>query len=244
MKFYGATDQGKVRQKNQDAFLLKEKCNWVFSAVCDGIGGGKAGEVASTMTIDSLNEQIDQVSEFVNLAEAKSWVKAAVLEANRTVLMASIHEDAYAGMGTTLVLVVKGPLGTVCVNVGDSRIYGMNNHLVQLSTDHSYVNDLVRLGKITDEQAKVHPFRNMLTNAIGITNSLSMDLFDVEAYKQILLSSDGLHGYVEESKIEEVLKSDRSIAQKVDLLIQLANDMGGYDNVTLILLEEGGESNV
>jgi len=244
MKFYGATDQGKVRQKNQDAFLLKEKWNWVFSAVCDGIGGGKAGEVASTMTIDSLNAQIDQVSEFTNLAEVKSWVKTAVLEANRTVLMASIHEDAYAGMGTTLVLVVNGPLGTVCVNVGDSRIYGMNDHLVQLSTDHSYVNDLVRLGKITDEQAKVHPFRNMLTNAIGITNSLSMDLFDVEAYKQILLSSDGLHGYVEESKIEEVLKSNISIDKKVDSLIQLANDVGGYDNVTLILLEQGGEANV
>ncbi|NLI54472.1 MAG: Stp1/IreP family PP2C-type Ser/Thr phosphatase [Clostridiales bacterium] len=240
MKYAVKTDIGK-RIHNEDSFLLPEKSDYpMLFAVADGMGGHAAGAVASSALIDELKAFDQKIEPGRELEQ----LRQAVENANFGVYQKSEEDRSLHGMGTTLVAALL--LGTkyIAANVGDSRMYCFDGtSLDTVTTDHSLVEQLVLAGAITKEEARVHPQRNIITRAVGVSPVVEPDLFerDWQAGDILVLCSDGLHGAVEEDDIVSVLGSDRSLESMCDILVQLALDNGGTDNITLILiqLEEG-----
>jgi len=247
MKIVGKSERGTVREKNQDSFLLLRADTCTLAVVCDGIGGGKAGEVASKTVVDQLKKSFMKRPDFASKDDMKKWFLKVIQDANRqTALLARSHEE-YQGMGTTMVAnLCHKQWGIIGANVGDSRIYGLSldNRLVLLSIDHSYVNELIKHGQIDEKEALHHPYRHVLTNAMGISPTINVDIFEIDnVYSKFLLCSDGLHGYVSEDLIYRVLKMDGDIDLMAQQLIDLANQVGGFDNVTVIIIDNNvGES--
>lgn len=242
MKYYGASHQGLRRKSNQDSFCIMENSHHALLAiVCDGIGGGNAGDIASKMAVDHVKESFISCKEFEHDLEVKKWLMQVIQEANDEVFAQSTRNESMKGMGTTIVGVLIQGDNTYIFNAGDSRTYGLyQDDFLCLTEDHSYVADLLKRGEVSEEQAAKHPNRNMLTNALGIWNSMRIDINKVKNdYRSLLICSDGLHGYVPEANILYVLKSTRSVKEKVDALIQLSLDAGGYDNVSAIVIEKG-----
>ena len=245
MIYFGASDVGLRRKQNQDSYgIVENEHHDVLAIVCDGIGGGLAGDVASHMAVTHLKERFLQHTPFDNDQEVKRWVECVIKEANDMIFVQSAKSKDQKGMGTTCVGVICTQQATYIFNVGDSRIYGMyNNEFIALTEDHSFVQDLIKAGEITEEEAKHHPNRNMLTNALGIWDVVKIDINKIRNdYQMILICSDGLHGYVSEADICSVLLSEKDIKQKVFELIDLSKNAGGYDNVSVILLDKAGDS--
>ena len=146
-------------------------------------------------------------------------------------------------MGTTLVGILKCETTTYIFNVGDSRTYGLYaDDFLALTEDHSYIADMLKRGELSEEEAAVHPNRNMLTNALGIWDTVRIDINKIKNdYKALLICSDGLHGYVSEAIIRDILESKRSVEDKVRMLIDKALLAGGYDNVSVIIVEQAGD---
>jgi protein phosphatase len=242
MNIAGASDRGYIRSTNQDSYHIKRIDDVILAVVCDGIGGARAGDVASSVSCKLLDELFVKKASFTDTNDVHMWLKSAISEVNQHIVNLSRHVEDYQGMGTTMVAVVFTKMGMVGANIGDSRIYGINQQLVQLSDDHSLVNELVKLGKVRKEDASRHPNRNMLTNAIGIGMQIDIDVFDIsDEYDMILLCSDGLHGYVEENDILNIILSNSDLEEKVNVLIGFANNSGGYDNSTVILGDLRGD---
>lgn len=246
MTFYGNSDKGLKRELNEDSFCCTVNENGDFlGCVCDGIGGGAAGEIASRLAILHLHDQFVTAAPFKREADIVAWLERVINEANDLIFAQASRSVKQKGMGTTCVGVLRCNERTFVFNVGDSRVYALYaDSFVAMTEDHSYIADLLRNGSITLEEARVHPNRNMLTNALGVWNQVRVDINKIkEDYRALLICSDGLHGYVSEETIRQVLCSAQyTTKEKVELFIQLANDMGGYDNVTAVLLEkeEGG----
>lgn len=239
MRYYGATDIGLCRKQNQDCFLIVEnEGNDCISVVCDGIGGGLAGDVASKMVVSYLHQEFLKKKKFYDDLDVKHWLEETIQGANDHIFMESCNVEAYKGMGTTCVGVLNTANGSYIFNVGDSRIYAIyENEFICLTEDHSFAHDLLKAGEITEEQAKFHPNRNMLTNAVGIWNQIKIDINKIrEGYEILLICSDGLHGYVSEEEIYIILKSKCKLDEKVKRLIEISKNKGGYDNVSVILL--------
>lgn len=240
MKYAAKTDIGK-RVHNEDSFLLSQKSDYpMLFAVADGMGGHAAGAVASGTLVESLTG----ADEKIEPDRALEQLRLAVEDANFSVYDKASADRALRGMGTTLVAALL--LGTkyIAANVGDSRMYCFDGETLDtVTTDHSLVEQLVLAGAITKEEARVHPQRNIITRAMGVSPVVDVDLFerDWNAGDILMLCSDGLHGAVEEEDIVGVLSSARSLESMCDVLVQLALDNGGTDNITLILirLEEG-----
>jgi PPM family protein phosphatase len=242
MRIAGATDRGHIRSMNQDSYLIQRIDDAVLAVVCDGIGGARAGDVASSISCKIMDELFVKKERFSNIEEVKTWLKRSITEVNNHIVALSRNVEDYQGMGTTMVVVVFSPFGMIGANVGDSRIYGINEDFIQLSDDHSLVNELVKLGKVRKEDANRHPNRNMLTNAIGIGMQIDVDIFEItDEYDMILLCTDGLHGYVDDTDILNTIHSNSEIEEKVNILIGLANNIGGYDNTTVILGDMRGD---
>jgi PPM family protein phosphatase len=242
MNIAGATDRGYIRSTNQDSYVIQRTENAVLAVVCDGIGGARAGDVASSVSCKLMDELFLKKAHFNDIIDVRIWLKSAISEVNQHIVNLSRHVEDYQGMGTTMVAVVFTKEGMVGANIGDSRIYGVNQELVQLSDDHSLVNELVKLGKVRKEDASRHPNRNMLTNAIGIGMQIDIDIFDInDEYDMILLCSDGVHGYVDETDILHTIYAVDEIEEKVNILISFANNAGGYDNSTIILSDLRGD---
>lgn len=242
MKYYGKSHVGLRRKNNQDSICLAEnKQHALLAVVCDGIGGGKAGDVASQMAATHMKERFEQAKLCGKSdIEVKQWLKNVIQEANDLVFTQAARCEEQRGMGTTMVGILHCPKATYVFNVGDSRTYGLyEDDFLCLTEDHSYVADLLKRGEVSEEEAKHHPNRNVLTNALGIWDHMKIDINKVkEDYKMLLVCSDGLHGYVSEELIQHILESDCDVQAKVNLLIQAALDAGGYDNVSVILLEK------
>ncbi|MCP4502636.1 MAG: cyclic nucleotide-binding domain-containing protein [Deltaproteobacteria bacterium] len=252
---FGQTDVGRKRAHNEDTFIIDDDVGAYI--VCDGMGGAAAGEVAaemaSTLTLDYLRENIDTISRFGKSPEDNDDVvnllRQAIEKASYAVHTRAMTEEGKAGMGCTLtmVLVVQGGKRAILGHVGDSRLYmRRNDELHQLSDDHSYVAEMVRRGMLSKEQAKSSPYGNVITRAIGIQNSVQVDtlVFDLLPRDTLLLCSDGLCGYYEENPqgIYDVMsKSDSLTAMAADL-IAAANDAGGKDNVTTLLISVEGDA--
>jgi len=234
----GKTDIGRLRKNNQDSYIVVTHDGFTLVAVCDGMGGANAGEVASAKAIDYFKEIFEEQPPISKEASAmKLWLKDSIEIVNSQLHTLANSSELYHGMGTTMVCVLYHKKATVMANVGDSRIYTYDEHLKQITTDHTLVQEWINQGRLSEKDAKVHPQRSILTNVLAILPKAYIDLFELdEKVKIILCCSDGLHGYVDDDEIEEILKSEASTKQKAEHLINSANAKGGYDNTTVVLM--------
>jgi protein phosphatase len=242
MIIQGITDIGKIRRINQDNFLILQNKEVQLMLVADGMGGAKAGEVASLLACQSIERQFNEMDfNELTITEAKQWLKKAILTMNKEVYQASVNNPDYSGMGTTVVASLFFEDACLVANVGDSRCYVINtaNELIQISIDHSLVNEMIRLKRITLEQAKTHPQRSVLTNVCGVIPNIEVDIFEVHDYKMVLCCSDGVHSMLEDREIFSLLNSKETTASKVQHILLHANLRGGLDNITLTLAERG-----
>ena len=204
--------------------------------VADGMGGHNAGEYASRFTVDKVVEVISQNGQ----QEPVAAMKEALTEANSQLLEEAGTDPSKSGMGTTVVTAtVIGDLLHVA-NIGDSRLYVIDHEAIrQITRDHSLVEEMVRLGEMDKAAAKVHPDKNIITRAIGVTRELAVDFFEVKLRPEdmILLCSDGLTNMVEDEEIKEIVLEQKNIVEKAEKLINTANENGGKDNITVILIE-------
>ena len=240
MEYSYITDIGLVRNKNQDAYLvIKNKYGDLFAIVADGIGGGKAGEVASYETVKYFENTFKESGPFEKIDDALDYFKYHTVKVNSEVNYISTTNPNYSGMGTTLSGVFISKVGCICINCGDSRVYGfIDNKIIQLTTDHTLVNQMLEKGQITYEQSLNHPQKHYLVRAIGIFDSVSFDINKVKDMDYYLVCSDGLHGYLDDEKIKEIVLNDElSIENKTITLKDAALLQGGYDNVTIILIK-------
>ncbi|WP_027339149.1 Stp1/IreP family PP2C-type Ser/Thr phosphatase [Halonatronum saccharophilum] len=231
---YGAVSEvGKVREENQDGYLAVKKCNLDIIAVADGMGGYKGGNKASSLAIENIEdynfgeeELISEIREVINLANEE--------------IMSEGKKKEYRGMGTTLTLgVIKDRILTIG-HIGDSRAYLFRNKsLKQITQDHSYVGELLRSNLISPEEAQRHPKKNMLTKALGIDKEVEIDIIELELNSKdlILLCSDGLTNMIEDDNLSDILASKVDLQTKAEQLVLLANDKGGYDNITAVIYQ-------
>ena len=237
MKVSSATDIGLKRSMNQDFIFTSEgpvgNLPNLF-VVADGMGGHNAGDFASRYGVSVLVESVRKDQNFNPVKILRNAIEAA----NREIFSQSQIDPAMAGMGTTTVVcTIVGGYAYVA-NVGDSRLYVAGSELTQISQDHSLIGEMVRLGELTPEQGKNHPDKNIITRAVGTSEEVRIDFFDIklEAGSQVLMCSDGLTNMVEDSRIFEILK-DEETENKVQKLIDEANANGGKDNIAVVLVE-------
>lgn len=229
--FAGESHVGLVRSGNEDAYLVAPP----LFAVADGLGGHQAGEIASSIAIDTLLESAPRN------ADAKALGRA-VRQANAGVIQAAESGRGRAGMGTTLTAAMLDGNRIAVAHVGDSRAYLLHyGTLQQLSQDHSMVADLVRQGQLTAEESRYHPNRSVITRALGSDPNMIVDTFEVEAAPgdRLLLATDGLTSMVTDQEIERVLATERSAREVVDALITKALGGGGHDNITAVVVDIG-----
>lgn len=240
MIYLGKSDIGRVRKMNQDAFIVKHVGKMTLAFVCDGMGGAKAGEVASRMACEKIVEYTD-AHPIDRMEDTKVWLHNAVGFANESVYVASLRNPAYYGMGTTLVGLLEYDNHLYSVNVGDSRLYGYTPSLFeQITLDHSLVSEMVSRGMISEEESKTHPKRHILTNALGISRDIRIDIQEIKTpYEMLLISSDGLHSMLEDAQIQAILAAEADLPTLCDHLIAAANEAGGSDNTTVILAKAG-----
>lgn len=226
---YGATNVGKVRKNNEDAYKISDKENIYLLA--DGMGGHLGGEFASSMAVQDLEKLLIDVRN-------KTEIKEAIEEVNRKIYQKSLEDENLSGMGTTLSMVKILEDHLYFANIGDSRIYRLKDgSLTQLTIDDSYVNYLLEVGAITSDQAKDHPKKNVLLKALGTTEDIEVFVQEVQWQEDdlYLLCSDGLTNMLDEEEIQEILSSHEA-KEAVDILIDRALGRGGKDNITVIIL--------
>lgn len=242
----GRTDPGKKRTNNEDSFLLNE--DLMLYAVADGIGGHQAGEVASRIVVDTLSEVIpgllkgnDVTPPFslsLDVEPRISALRYAITLSNQKILQASAQNPALAGMGTTITSVLLWHGTAFIAHVGDSRAYLLRSgECRQITSDHSFVAEQIRAGKLTPEQAKTSTYRHIITRAVGIDREITVDhaTFTVKENDTILLCTDGLTEMVEDSEICRII-GDPSPEAATGNLIRRANELGGVDNITAVVL--------
>jgi protein phosphatase len=231
---FAGSDVGRLRSGNEDSYF----CGQTVFAVADGLGGHQGGEVASAAAVEPL-ARLDGRS-FKDAGEAAEALAAAIREANEAILDRAAGDPALYGMGTTVTAAVAGDRYLQLAHVGDSRAYLLRGGtLEQLSTDHTVVGELVRRGRLTPQQAAVHPERSILTRAVGLDPRVPVDLPDpleVQPGDQVLLCSDGLTEAVADGRIAELLSTAPDGQAACRSLIDAANDAGGPDNITVVLV--------
>lgn len=239
MQLYSLTDMGVTREMNQDYLFTSDDSLGHLPnlfIVADGMGGHKAGEFASRYTVDTIVKGVKKCRK----RDAESILFTAITAANQTLREYGSEHPDMKGMGTTVVAAsLKGDHLTVA-NVGDSRLYLVGKKMRQVTKDHSLVQELVRMGEITKEQARNHPDKNIITRAIGAEDTVEIDFFHVRVHEgdKILLCSDGLTNMVKNSVIRDTLnREDMSLEEKVELLVDTANKNGGKDNITAVVVD-------
>ena len=241
MKTFSITDAGAIREMNQDFYFSSDTAVGNLPnlfIVADGMGGHKAGDYASRYTIERVVASVSRNAG----DEPVSIIKEAINKANELLMAESREDEAKRGMGTTLVVGTIIGNKLFVANIGDSRLYivGGTEQIRQITRDHSLVQEMVRMGEITAEEARNHPDKNIITRALGAEKTVDVDFFDMrlEPGSTILMCSDGLSNMVEDKKMEEIiLNSDEDITWKGNTLIQEANNNGGKDNIAIILIE-------
>jgi len=236
----GKSDIGKIRKCNEDFIFVKNSpigCLQNLYVVADGMGGHKSGEVASSSAVKFFCEFIENSA---NRSEILDTLVEGVGYANKKVKEMSETDNSYTNMGTTFLAASIYDGKIYIVHVGDSRLYIVrNNEIKQITTDHTYVMDMVRLGSITKEQAKIHPDRNIITRALGIDENLSIDGIFNKLYHNdiVVMCSDGLYEMIDDDGILNVAEdSSLNLEEKAEKMIQRANFLGGRDNVSVVLI--------
>lgn len=240
MNIYGQTNIGQVRSSNQDTYRCGQLTETaVYAIVCDGMGGANGGNIASNIAADMMEKRIvSQYREDMPEASILNMLESAVCAANIEVFDRAIADAELSGMGTTLVAVIADKGRAWMVHVGDSRVYHLTGgELVQVTTDHSFVQEMILKGQLTEEQAKEHPRKHFITRAIGVESDVTpdFDMLDVAQGDRILLCSDGLSNMVSVEQLQMTLQNEQA-AEIAAKLIQLANDNGGEDNITAVLI--------
>lgn len=238
MRSFSRTDVGVKRTMNQDSLYCSDNAVGSFQnlfIVADGMGGHKAGDYASRLCIESMVSMIRS-------SDSKTPVtlfEEAITYANRTVYQAALEEKEYEGMGTTMVACTLQGDTLYVANIGDSRLYLLRKELQQITTDHSLVEEMVKIGNITESEARVHPQKNIITRALGIDEMVQADYFELQVQPEdvILLCSDGLTNMVEDDDIEYILHHNQSLEEAGNALIEKANANGGSDNITAVLVQ-------
>lgn len=241
-EFYACTDIGRVRANNEDAVFVDTERRLVLLA--DGMGGYNAGEVASAMAIeqiaDELGHWLDAAPDDVPVGSVQRAIERCVEAANRTIFEAANTHPDCAGMGTTVVVALAWKDKLLLAHVGDSRAYRwQRGFLVQLTRDHSLLQEQLDAGLITPEEAALSGYRSLITRALGVENTVLVDslLLDAQAGDIFLLCSDGLTEMIPDLAISQVLGSELELAAKGQALIELANAAGGRDNISVALIK-------
>lgn len=231
--YYGSrTEIGNVREHNEDSLTVLPP----LFAVADGMGGHEAGEVASEITINTLNDLAPQSADAEALARA-------VVAANLNVIKAPSQGVGREGMGTTLTAAILEKERLVIAQVGDSRAYLLHNgSLQQLTRDHSLMADMIEAGQLTEAEARVHPNRSVITRAIGSDPHMQPDLYElnVETGDRLLLCSDGICGMIEDHEIASIMRQAPSAQSCADQLVEAALAAGGFDNATAVVVDVEG----
>ena len=238
LKTFSMTDIGRKRKLNQDYVYSCEapigNLPNLF-VVADGMGGHNAGDFASKHTVEVIVQTISDAAE----TEPVKIIKQAVQNANSSIRRKSEEDEALRGMGTTVVVATIIGQCMYVANVGDSRLYIMDQEIRQVTRDHSLVEEMVRIGEIDRESARTHPDKNIITRAIGAAEEIEIDFFEIDLKKEdtILMCTDGLTNMLEDSDIRKIMKGQRDVAGKAEELIKAANNNGGKDNIGVIIIE-------
>ena len=240
MKSFYLTDAGKIRTHNEDSVtILKNGNNEILMIVADGMGGHKAGEVASSIAVTHLGQRFVSLSSVGDKMEASKWLYDNINEINKNIIDYTKEHPESEGMGTTLVCALLTNSFLLFGNIGDSSGFIIKDHeLHKVTKDHTLVNLLVEAGNLTPEEAKNHPKKNVLMRALGASDKAELDIFDVDINCEgILLCSDGLTNMLSDESIIKVLNDNTlEIEEKVIKLIKKCNARGGTDNITVAYL--------
>jgi len=237
MKAFGITDIGKARKTNQDYLFISEDAVGTLPniyIVADGMGGHKAGEVASKGAVQSIVHSLRTTS----LQDPVSIMEEAVTAANDKVFQMSKDNPEFEGMGTTLVVATVYENYFYVANIGDSRLYIVNDEIHQITRDHSYVEEMVSRGEIDKDSARTHAKKNVITRAVGVEAGTYADYFQVKYKKgdKILMCSDGLSNMVADDELKGIMKKNIPVEQMVNELVYTANHNGGADNITAVVV--------
>ena len=239
MESYYLTDTGRVREHNEDnVTIIKNLNDEYLLAVADGMGGHKAGEVASSIAINHLSKSFIEMEKLGDKASTVKWLRKEVEDINNEIFEYTSTHPESKGMGSTLVLAIYSKDYLLFGNIGDSSGFVIkDNELFKITKDHTLVNLLVKNGELTPEEAKNHPKKNILMRALGANNPIEIDIFDVDdEIEGIVLCSDGLTSMLNNTQIEKVLLQEGPLEEKVIKLIRKANIRGGTDNISIACL--------
>jgi protein phosphatase len=260
VKAFGLTDVGMARTNNEDNFLFTQsgsglintlpvefdsEAPWIF-IVADGMGGGQAGEVASQMAVELVSEKFAARVNQKRISSHQGFIKAltsVVDEANRSILQAGQQKQELRGMGTTLTAATVHNNTVFFAQLGDSRAYLIRNNIItQMTKDQSLVAQMIAMGKLTPEEAKVHPRRNVILQALGVQARVDVAITSTNLRRgdTLLLCSDGLWGKVESDEIKEIVQRNSPQTACEDL-VRLANERGGEDNITVLVANFSGD---
>ena len=238
MKLYAMTDVGRKREVNQDYVYVTDQPVGPFPnflAVADGMGGHKAGDFASKYTVNVLLEELKGTP----LDKPEEILRNIVGIANRKLIEVAATDVKLEGMGTTLVAATIVGNTLYFANVGDSRLYVVDKQLRQITRDHSLVDEMVRMGEINADEARVHPDKNIITRAVGAADHVEADFFEVELCEddRILLCTDGLTNMVRDEEICDTIRQNDNIETAASQLVAMANANGGRDNITVMIIK-------
>lgn len=237
---FGKTDVGLMRTINQDSIFVSTqavgKLNNLF-IVADGMGGHKAGDVASKAAIEKFVKYVCTT----HMTDPANILDSGIISINKEIYDMAMSNKDYDGMGTTFVVATLVGNHVYIANVGDSRLYLVNREIQQITRDHSLVEDMVRMGMIDKEEARTHYKKNVITKALGVADDKTStpDIFEIEIEKgdRLLLCSDGLTNMVDDYEIKKIINKTQGIEYAVRRLIEQANENGGKDNISAILIE-------
>ena len=238
LKAWGMKDIGKCREINQDYISVSEEPIGNLPnlfLVADGMGGHKAGDLASEYTVAKVQEAVSKSMQTIPY----QILKGAFQYANQKLLEKAGESDSYTGMGTTLVAATVKNDAVYVVNVGDSRLYKIGDKIEQITEDHSLVEEMVRMGEISKEQARNHPDKNIITKAMGGSDTGEPDYVDTDLQKGecLVMCADGLTNMVSDRQIKEIVELRTDLESCAKELIRAANQNGGRDNIAVVLIE-------
>lgn len=237
---YGAiTDIGMRRKINEDNYYINDESDFQYAIVADGMGGHQAGEIASMMVVDIIENHLKKnLNTELDYVEAGEVVRQAFIAANSIIYNYAKNHYKIMGMGTTTTFVMVYQNKIITAHVGDSRAYMIGDTIKQITKDHSYVQELVSRGEISPAMAKNHPKKNYITRAMGAEETVKVDI-SIKPYngEVLVLCSDGLSNYVEDDEIMTYIKRNDNLQQSCEELMALANERGGSDNITIVAWE-------
>lgn len=235
------TDRGQIRSHNEDAGgTYHNLAGQLLAIIADGMGGHQAGDVASQMAVSMIQDQWQQMEEMTSPEQCEKWLAKTIAEMNTTIYNRSFEHEECEGMGTTVVIAISTEDYITVAHIGDSRCYIYNeNGFSQMTEDHSLVNELIRSGQISKDDAMYHPRKNVVLKALGTEEKVTADIKSLswEKNDKLLLCSDGLTDKVLDDELAELMQLDLHVKEIGKKMIDLANERGGEDNISLIIID-------